>query len=65
MGMFAFRRLRELEAVSTEAASLSIAEPALKLESQEPPDDGSSNRRNTGRRKRQLVSNAGSSADDN
>jgi hypothetical protein len=28
MGLFAFRRLRELEAASTEVASLSIAEPA-------------------------------------
>jgi hypothetical protein len=32
MGMFAFRRLRELEAASNEAASLSIAEPAPKLD---------------------------------
>jgi hypothetical protein len=29
MGMFAFRRLREQEAASKEAASLSIAEPTL------------------------------------
>jgi hypothetical protein len=29
MGLFAFRRLREQEAASTEAASLSIAEPTL------------------------------------
>ena len=32
MGLFAFRRLREQEALATAGASLSIAEPATKLE---------------------------------
>ena len=32
MGLFAFRRLRELEALATAGASSSIAEPAPKLE---------------------------------
>ena len=32
MGLFAFRRMREREAVSNEAASLSIAEPKLSKE---------------------------------
>jgi hypothetical protein len=65
MGLFAFRRLREQEAASNEAAFLSIAEPTPKLETQEPlpavTDDGNHNRRNSGRRKRQLLPDAGSS----
>ena len=32
MGLFAFRRMREREAVSSEAASLPIAEPKLSEE---------------------------------
>jgi|LauGreDrversion4_2_1035121.scaffolds.fasta_scaffold12372_6 hypothetical protein len=37
MGMFAFRRLRELEAASNEAASLSIAEPTPSLDTNTKP----------------------------
>lgn len=63
MGLFAFRRLRELEAVSQEAASLSIAEPTPTLETLEPSpavtDDGNLNRRNSGGRKRKLLPDAG------
>jgi hypothetical protein len=62
MGLFAFRRMRELEAASNEAASFSIAEPKLTVED---TTNASSNRRNSGGRKRQLVSDAGSSSDDN
>ena len=62
MGLFAFRRLRELEAASNEAASFPIAEPAPKLEIPEPApavtEDGNFNRRNSGRRKRQQLSDA-------
>jgi len=58
MGLFAFRRQREREAAFTEVASLSIAEPTPTLEAQEPPADGNNNRRNSGRRKRQLIPDA-------
>ena len=62
MGMFAFRRLREQEALATAGASFPIAEPTPKLEITEPsPNDGNNNRRNSGRRKRQQLPNAGSS----
>ncbi len=64
MGLFAFRRLRGLEAASNEAASLSIAEPTPKLqvtEDQPLSTDGNNNRRNSGGRKRKLLSDAGSS----
>jgi hypothetical protein len=44
MGLFAFRRLREQEAASTEAASLSIAEPTL---IQEEPTNGNHDRSDT------------------
>jgi hypothetical protein len=64
MGLFAFRRLRELEAASNEAASLSIAEPTPKLEMTEPPNDGNSNQRNRRVGKRKLLPDAGSSAGD-
>lgn len=68
MGMFAFRRLREQEAAFSEAASISIAEPTPKLETLEPlpavTDDGNHNRRISGRRKRQLLPDAGSSGAD-
>jgi len=37
MGMFAFRRLRELEAASNEAASLSIAEPPASADANTKP----------------------------
>jgi hypothetical protein len=55
MGMFAFRRLREQEAASTEAASLSIAEPTL-IPTE--PDNGSSDRGDTKRRQRKLLPDA-------
>lgn len=59
MGLFAFRRLRELEAASNEAASLSIAEPTSTLETSDPlpavTEDGNLNRRHSGRRKRQQL----------
>jgi hypothetical protein len=55
MGMFAFRRLREQEAASTEVASLSIAEPTL-IPTE--PDNGSSNRGDTKRRQRKLLPDA-------
>jgi hypothetical protein len=61
MGMFAFRRLREQEAASTEAAFLSIAEPTLI------PEDltnGNQNSGDTGRRRRKLVPDIRSSASD-
>ena len=67
MGMFAFRRLREQEALATAGASSSIAEPTPKLEvTEELPlsTDGNNNRRNGGRRKRQLLPDAGSSGTD-
>ena len=35
MGLFAFRRMRDREAVSNEAASLSIAEPKSKDETKQ------------------------------
>ena len=64
MGMFAFRRLRELEAASNKVASLSIAEPTPKLETLDPSpsvtDDGNHNRRNSGGRKRKLLPDPGS-----
>lgn len=62
MGLFAFRRMRELEAASKEAAFLSNAEPAPKLEVTENKPlstDGNNNRRNSGRRKRQQLPDSG------
>ena len=67
MGLFAFRRLRELEALASAGASFPIAEPTPKLEvTEELPlsTDGNNNRRNGGRRKRQLIPDAGSSGTD-
>jgi hypothetical protein len=67
MGLFAFRRLREMEALASAGASSSIAEPTPKLEvTEELPlsTDGNNNRRNGGRRKRQLLPDAGSSGTD-
>ena len=61
MGLFAFRRLREREAASTEVASLSIAEP--KLDTTE-PTDGNSDRGHTRGRKRKFVPDASGSASD-
>jgi hypothetical protein len=55
MGMFAFRRLREQEAASTEVASLSIAEPTL-IPTE--PNNGSSDRGDTKRRQRKLLPDA-------
>jgi hypothetical protein len=37
MGMYAFRRLREREAASTEAASISMAEPAASVDANTKP----------------------------
>jgi len=67
MGLFAFRRLRELEALASAGASSSIAEPTPTLEvTEELPlsTDGNNNRRNGGRRKRQQLPDAGSSGAD-
>jgi len=64
MGLFAFRRLRELEALAEAGASFTIAEPTLTLEAtvdQPLSTDGNNNRRNGGRRKRQQLSDVGSS----
>jgi hypothetical protein len=55
MGLFAFRRLRNREAASTEAASLSIAEPKLITPE---PEDGDLNRGHTRGRKRKLLPDA-------
>ena len=55
MGLFAFRRLREQEAASTEVASLSIAEPTLIPEE---PTNGNHDRGDTKRRKLKLVPDA-------
>ena len=55
MGLFAFRRLREQEAASTEVASLSIAEPTLIPED---PINGNHNSGDTKRRQRKLVLDA-------
>ena len=70
MAMYAFRRLREREALATAGASFSNAEPVSKLEVATPQlaptdsDHASQSRRNGGRRKRQLLSDAGSSGTD-
>jgi len=67
MGLFAFRRLRDREALAEAGASFTIAEPTPKLElTQNQPllDDGNNNRRNSGRRKRQQLPNAGSGGSD-
>lgn len=63
MGLFAFRRLREFEALAKAEASFTIAEPQSKLEEPTPAalDDGSNNRRNGGRRKRQQLPDIGGS----
>ena len=61
MGLFAFRRLRDREAASTEVASLSIAEPKL-IPTE--PDNGSSDRGHTRGRKRKLVPDASGRASD-
>ena len=67
MGLFAFRRLREQEALASAGASFPIAEPTPKLEVTETPalsTDGNLNRRNSGGRKRKLLPDAGSSGTD-
>jgi hypothetical protein len=67
MGLFAFRRLREQEALASAGASFSTAEPTPKLEVTEDQSlstDGNNNRRNGGRRKRQQLPDAGSSGAD-
>lgn len=56
MGLFAFRRAKEREAAAQAAASASI-EPVKKTSTVKP--DGSNNQRNSGRRKRQQLHNAG------
>jgi hypothetical protein len=56
MGLFAFRRLREREAASTEVASLPIAEPKL-IPTE--PDNGNHDNRHAKRGKRQLIPDAG------
>ena len=62
MGLFAFRRLQQQEALANAGASFPIAELTPKLELTEPsPADGNNNRRNSGRRKRQQLPDAGSS----
>jgi hypothetical protein len=67
MGMIAFRRLREREALATAGASFSDAEPTPKLEITEDQPlstDGNNNRRNGGRRKRQQLPDTGGSGSD-
>lgn len=67
MSMFAFRRLREREALASAGASFSTAEPTPKLEVTEDQPlstDGNNNRRNGGRRKRQQLPDAGGSGTD-
>ncbi len=56
MGLFAFRRMRDREAISQEVASFPIAEPTL---TPEEPTNANSNRRDPKRRKLKLVHNAG------
>jgi hypothetical protein len=56
MGLFAFRRMRDREAISQEVASFSIAEPTLL------PEEATDGNRDSGdpkRRRRKLVHNAG------
>jgi hypothetical protein len=67
MSLFAFRRLREREALATAGASFSDAEPTPTLEVTEDQPlstDGNNTRRNGGRRKRQQLSDTGSSGSD-
>ena len=52
MGLFAFRRMRDREAISQEVASFSTLIP-------EEPTNGNSNRCDPKRRKLKLVHNAG------
>ena len=61
MGLFAFRRLRDREAASTEAASLSIAEPKL-IPTE--PANGNHNSGDTKRRKLKLVPDVSRRAND-
>ena len=67
MGLFAFRRLRNAEALAKAGASFVNAELTPKLAIAEPvaasadTDNGNHNRRNGGRRKRQQLPDAGSS----
>jgi hypothetical protein len=56
MGLYAFRRLRELEAASAEAASLSVKKPTPAKPTTKA--DGSNNRRNSGRGKRKQLPDA-------
>jgi hypothetical protein len=56
MGLFAFRRLRERQAASTEVAFLSVAEPTI--EPTEPEPDGNHDRSNSRKRKLKLVPDA-------
>jgi len=62
MGLFAFRRLREREAASNEAASFPVEKPAtVEVAPEEITEsvNGNQPRRNSGRRKRQLLPDAG------
>ena len=56
MGMFAFRRMREREAASTEVASFPIVEPKLELPEQ---PNGHHDRSDSKRRKLKQLPNAG------
>ena len=58
MGLFAFRRMKEREAAALAAVS-APTEPTKKTSTVKP--DGSNNRRNSGRRKRQQLHDAGAS----
>ena len=55
MGMFAFRRMKEREAAAQAVAS-ALIKPIKKTSTTKP--DGSINRRNSGRSKRQQLHNA-------
>jgi hypothetical protein len=56
MGLFAFRRMKEREAAA-QAAALAPEKPKSKTSNVKP--DGSINRRNSGRSKRQQLHHAG------
>ncbi len=55
MGLFAFRRMKEREA-AVNAAALASSKPIKKNQSTTLKADGSNDRRNSGRRKRQQLS---------
>jgi hypothetical protein len=56
MGLFAFRRMKEREAAAQAVAS-APEKPKSKTSNVKP--DGSNNQRNSGRRKREQLHNAG------